>query len=161
MTRKTWVLVIASILVSVILIEGQVFATDEEERKKIVMFQEGTTCGSAADGGEAKWEYSGTYYCHSSMHWQLSFPMRQPDEAVAFLLNYTVLGIRPVVGVYDDLVVSVLPITPALPGMPLQERYDWGLKHIGVDVAHEEMPTLTGAGVKVAVVDTGIACRAS
>jgi subtilisin family serine protease len=30
--------------------------------------------------------------------------------------------------------------------------------HIGVDVAHQEMPRLTGEGVKVAVVDTGIDC---
>ncbi len=42
MTRKTWGPVIASVLVSVILIEGQVFATDEEERKKIVVFRDGT-----------------------------------------------------------------------------------------------------------------------
>ena len=33
MTRKTWGPVIASVLVSVILIEGQVFATAEEERR--------------------------------------------------------------------------------------------------------------------------------
>jgi hypothetical protein len=35
MTRKIWILVIASILVSVILLESQVFATDADGRKKI------------------------------------------------------------------------------------------------------------------------------
>ena len=43
MTRKIWVLVIASILVSVILLEGQVFATDADGRKKIVVFLDGTS----------------------------------------------------------------------------------------------------------------------
>mgnify|MGYP003694347095 CR=1 FL=1 len=37
MTRKTWVLVIASVLISVILIASQVFAADKEKRKKIVL----------------------------------------------------------------------------------------------------------------------------
>ena len=58
------------------------------------------------------------------------------------------------VGVYDDLVVSVLPITPAPP--PPQQTYDWGLKHIRVDDAHDEMPTVTGTGVQVAILDTGV-----
>ena len=40
MTRKTWVLVIASVLVSSILLEGQVFAAGE--RKKIVMVSNST-----------------------------------------------------------------------------------------------------------------------
>jgi hypothetical protein len=40
MLRKIWVLVIASVLVSVILIEGQVFAAGN---KKIVVFFDGTS----------------------------------------------------------------------------------------------------------------------
>jgi hypothetical protein len=59
-----------------------------------------------------------------------------------------------VVGVYDDLVVSVLPITPALPSP--QQTYDGGLEHIRVDDAHEKMPTVTGVGVQVAILDTGV-----
>jgi hypothetical protein len=42
MTRKTWVLAIASVLVSVILLDGQVCATDADGRKKIAVFLDGT-----------------------------------------------------------------------------------------------------------------------
>jgi minor extracellular protease Epr len=59
-----------------------------------------------------------------------------------------------VVGVYDDLAVSVLPITPAPP--PLQQTYDWGLKYIRVDEAHDKMPQVTGSKVQVAILDTGV-----
>jgi subtilisin family serine protease len=158
MTWKTWVLVIASVLVSVILIEGQVFASDEKERKKIVVFQDGTP--SAV-------QRTVVALSESTVVLPLSFidalaielPVDKSDRALAFLLNYTVLGIHPVVAVYDDLAASVLSITPALPGeVRLKERYDWGLQRIGVDAARQEMPAVTGAGVKVAVVDTGIAC---
>jgi subtilisin family serine protease len=158
MIRKTWVLVIASVLVSVILIEGQVFAADEEKSKKIVLFQEGIPSAVqrmvvALSGSTVVLPLS---FIDALV---IELPVRQPDEAVAFLLNYTVLGAHSVVGVYDNLMDSVLPITPALPGeVRLQERYDWGLQRIGVDVARQEMPAVTGAGVKVAVVDTGIAC---
>ena len=158
MTRKAWGLVIASVLVSVILIEGQVFATGEGERKKIVVFQDGIS----SEVQQMVVALSGSTVVHT-----LSFinalaiapPALNSDQALAFLLNYKLplTNTLVVVGVYDDLVVSVLPITPALPGeVPLTETYDWGLAHIGVDVAHQEMPTVTGAGVKVAIVDTGV-----
>src|SRR5262249_8073233 len=42
MTRKTWGLVIASVLVSSILLEGPVFATDAGAHKKIVMVSNST-----------------------------------------------------------------------------------------------------------------------
>jgi subtilisin len=86
------------------------------------------------------------------------------EEALAYLQDLLdrarILGLA-VVNVYDDLVVSVLPIIPALPGeVPLlTDLYGWGLERIGADVAHREMPTWTGEGVKVAVVDTGVACK--
>ena len=157
MTRKTWVLVIASILVSVILIEGQVFATDEEERKKIVVFQRGTS--SAVQRQVVT--LSGSTVVHSLSFIDalaIKLPVRNLDRALAFLLDYTVLGVHPVVGVYDDLVVSVLPITLApLEEVPLQETYGWGLEHIHVDEAHR-MSEATGSEVKVAVVDTGVDC---
>ena len=34
--------------------------------------------------------------------------------------------------------------------------YDWGLTHIRVDDAHNKIPTVTGAGVEVAILDTGV-----
>jgi len=98
----------------------------------------------------------------------IELPALNPNQALAFLLNYTYpLPLPPplnilipvvVEPVYDDLVVSVLPITPAPP--PLLQMYDWGQTHIRVDVAHEKMPTVTGAGVKVAILDTGVSPHA-
>jgi minor extracellular protease Epr len=89
----------------------------------------------------------------------IALPALNPQQAVAFLLNYTVAGVYVVVGVYDDLAVAVLPITPALAGeVPQTETYTWGLQQIRADVAHQALPTVTGAGVQVAIVDTGVAC---
>src|SRR5262249_52157351 len=76
-------------------------------------------------------------------------------EGLAYLQNL-LLGISSVV-VYDDLVVSVNPIIPALAQeIPSTETYDWGLQHIRVAVAHQEMPEWNGQGVEVAIVDTGV-----
>jgi subtilisin family serine protease len=160
MTRKTRVLVIASILVSVILIEGQVFARDEEERnedekerKKIVVFRDNTPL----EVQETVVRLSGSTVVLPLSFinaWAIELPDVGTANALAFLLNYTVLGVPIVVGAYDDLVVSVLPITPAPP--PLQQTYGWGLKHIRVDDAHDKMPQVTGRKVQVAILDTGV-----
>ncbi len=158
MTRKIWVLVIANVLVSVILLEGQVFATDAAGPKKIVVFLDGI---SLADQQTAVAQSGSTVVQPLPFinAWAIALPVLTPDQAVAFLLNYTVAGVYIVAGVYDDLTVSVLPITPALPGqVPVQETYDWGLVHSGVDVAHQEWPGVQGQGVNVAIVDTGIDC---
>ena len=158
MTRKTWVLVIASVLVSGILLEGQVFASDEKERKKIVVFDDRVPLGVQ----QLAVEQSGGTVVHTLSFINalaIELPALNPNQALAFLLNYTVAGVYIVAGVYDDLTVSVLPITPALPGqVPVQETYDWGLVHSGVDVAHQEWPGVQGQGVNVAIVDTGIDC---
>jgi subtilisin family serine protease len=74
------------------------------------------------------------------------------------LLNIVArLGV--LVNVYDDLEFSVRPIIPArLEEVLRTQRYDWGVVRIGADAAHQERPELTGAGVRVAVVDTGVNC---
>jgi hypothetical protein len=115
MTRKIWVLAIASVLVSVILLDEQIFATDVDGRKKIAVFLDGT-------------------------------PWDVQRQAVALS--------KSVMGGYDDLAVSILSITPALP--PLQQTYDWGFEHIRVDDAHEKLLTVTGVGVQVAILGTGV-----
>ena len=158
MIQKTWVLVIASIFVSVILLEGQVFVPDAAGRKRIVVFRDGIPLAVqllAVAGSPLGVPGSTVVHTLSFIN---ALAIELPDvgtaAALAFLLNYTWLGVHIVVGVYDDLVVSVLPITPAPP--PPQQMYDWGLQHIRVDDAHDEMPTVTGAGVQVAILDTGV-----
>jgi minor extracellular protease Epr len=153
MTRKIWVLVIASIFVPVILLESQVFAIDTDRRKKIVVFLNGTSLTVQ----QTVVALSGSTVVHTLSFIDalaIELPEIGTDAALAFLLNYTVLGVPIVEAVYDDLVVSVLPITPAPP--PPQQMYDWGLAHISADVAHAKMPTVTGAGVQVAILDTGV-----
>jgi subtilisin family serine protease len=158
MTRKLWALVIASVLVSVILLAGQVLATDADGRKKIVVFLDGTPLAVQQTVVALSGSTAGQPLSFINA-WAITLPVLNPDQALAFLLNYTVVGVHPVVGVYDDLLVSVLPITPALPGqVPVEETYDWGLVHIGADVAHQEMPTWKGQGVNVAILDTGVDC---
>ena len=62
MTRKIWGPSDSRVFLSrSSCIEGQVFATDAEERKKIVMFPHGTASAVQRHGGEAEWEYSGTF----------------------------------------------------------------------------------------------------
>jgi hypothetical protein len=96
-------------LVAGILITDQVFATNADRRKKIVVF----TAGTPLAVQQKVVALSG-----STVVQTLSFidalairlPELNLDQALAFLRNYTVLGLRLVVEVYDDLAVSVLPI---------------------------------------------------
>jgi subtilisin family serine protease len=158
MIQKIWVLAVASVLISVILIEGQAFAVGT---KKIVVFVDGTSEQEQQDTVAAvalllnplNPEEAITVVHTLSFINALAIEVlnaNQVVQAVNLLLAYTTLVQR----VDDDLPVSVLPITPAPP--PPVQMYDWGQTHIRADVAHEQRPTVTGAGVKVAVLDTGV-----
>jgi subtilisin len=154
--QKMWALAVACVLVSVILIEGQGFAAGE----KIVLFVGDTsdlfmtaqknlvaTVGLLGEGIKVVHTLS---FINA-----LAIVILDPTKVTNAVNS---LKLSPLVQeVYDDLVVSVNPIIPALTEeIPTTELYTWGLTHIRVDVAHNEMPTLTGAGVKVAIVDTGV-----
>jgi subtilisin family serine protease len=153
MPRKIWGLAIARVLVSVILLDGQIVATDADGRKKIAVFLDGTPL----DMQQQVVALSKSTVVHT-LSFINALAIELPDvgtaEALAFLLNYTVLRVHIVVGVYNDPVFSILPITPALP--PPQQTYNWELEHIRVDDAHEKMPTMTGVGVRAATLDTGV-----
>jgi subtilisin family serine protease len=72
-------------------------------------------------------------------------------DVVAILLKNSA-----VIGVFDDPLVfaDVITIVPA-EDVPQEESYDWGQGRIGVPTVHQRMPELQGAGVKIAVLDTG------
>jgi X-X-X-Leu-X-X-Gly heptad repeat protein len=152
MPRKIWGLAIASVLVSVILLYGQVVATDADGRKKIAVFLDGTPLDMQQAVALSKSTVVHTLLFINVL--AIELPDVGTAEALAFLLNYTVLRVYIVVGVYDDPVFLILPITPTLP--PPQQTYNWGLEHIRVDDAHEKMPTMTGVGMQVAMLDTGV-----
>src|SRR5437016_5829427 len=154
MTRKTRVLVTASVLVSSIVFEGHVFAAGE--RKKIVMVSNSTDFVLLQ--GALQNLLSGTNLTEINVVHTLEMlnalaielsSNKTVADGLAYLQNLLQqLGISGA-QVYDDLPVSVLPITPAPP--PAVQMYDWGQTYIHADVAHEQKPTVTGAGVKVAV----------
>ena len=152
MTRKMWVLVIASVLVSSLLLEGQVFAVGE---KKIVMVS--NSIDFVLLKGVLLNQLNGINVVHT-LSFVNALAVEIPlNKTVTDLVNL-VSGISSAV-VHNDLVFSVLPITPAASWeVPLPEAYDWGLQHISVDMAHQTWPAVTGSGVKVAIVDTGIDC---
>ena len=152
MTRKTWVLVIASILVSSTLLEVHVFAAGE--RKKIVMVSNSAAFVLLQEVLQNP--LNGINVVHTlPMIYALAIEL-SPNQTDAELLNL-LLGISGA-QVYDDLRVSVLPITKSPDGVVFltQDMYAWGLMRIGADVAHQKMPDWTGKGVQVAIVDTGV-----
>lgn len=157
MIRKTWVIVIVGLLLSVSLLGKRAVATGAADRKKIIMVLDSTDLWLLK---LLLWG-SGIQVVHT-----LSLINALAIEAeLASLLNVlnfaSMLGVS-VVGVFDDLAVSVPPIIPALPGeIPRTEMYDWGLERIGVNAARQEMPKWTGAGVTVAILDTGVDCTHS
>src|SRR5215510_14849262 len=114
MTRKTWILVIASVLVSSILLKGQVFAAGE--RKKIVMVS--NSIAFVALQGKLLNLLEGTNLTDIIVIHTLSLiyalaielPLNLTVEQGLASLQNLLLGISGV-QVYDDLVVSVNPIT--------------------------------------------------
>jgi subtilisin family serine protease len=144
--------VIASVLISSTLLEGQVFAAGE--RKKIVMVS--NSIDFVLLQGVLQNPLNGISVIHTlSMINALAIEL-PPNKTVADLQNLIsgILGAQ----IHDDLAVSVLPITLAPSGVVslTQDMYDWGLVHIDADVAHQTMPVWTGSGVQVAIVDTGV-----
>jgi subtilisin family serine protease len=146
-----WVLVIASVLVSSLLLEGRAFAAGE---KKIVMVS--NSIDFVLLKGVLLNPLNGIKVVHT-LSFVNALAVEIPlNKTVTDLVNL-VSGITSAV-VHDDLVVSVLPIIPAPSGVVslTQDMYDWGLMHIDADIAHQTMPAWTGSGVQVAIVDTGV-----
>jgi subtilisin family serine protease len=163
MPRKIWVLVIASVLVSSILLEGQVFAAGE--RKKIVMVSNSNDFGLLLGVLQDPLQNpppNGINVVHPLSMISavaITLPLNKTvEEGLAYLQNLMSVIPSVVYVIYDDLAVSVLPIIPALSGVVslTQDSYTWGLQRIDADVAHQAMPALTGSGVQVAIVDTGV-----
>lgn len=135
---------------------GGAFAAPEDSLHKIVVFHEGTPAQAQQDVVQR----SGSRVLNllSLIHGiAIELPASDPAAALA------VLHADPrVAGVYDDLAVvgqdgggdKVIAITPAEP--PPYEFYPWGLEAIFVPEVHQQQPGLKGAGVSIAILDTGI-----
>jgi subtilisin family serine protease len=148
--------VAASLVVLPGLLGGGAFGATSDSLRKIVVFQDGTS---------EQWQQQVVASSGSQLLNLLSLvngatiklPSQSPEQALD-----TLQADPMVMGVYEDLAVSghdgggdnVIVITPADP--PGQESYSWGLQAIHVPEAHADDPGLKGAGVTVAILDTGI-----
>jgi subtilisin len=148
--------VVACLVALLGLMGGGAFAATGDNLRKIVVFQPGT----ASQVQQQVVAQSGSQVLNvlSLINGiAIALPPQGTVQALAVLqANPTVAG------VYDDSAVSgqdgggdnVIFITPADP--PTQEVYPWGLEAIHIPRVHHEEPGLKGAGVAVAILDTGI-----
>jgi len=143
------------VLVAVMLLGGGAFAQSADNLRRIVTFQHldvTTTPGYltalsvvTASGSSV---VPPTLWFINALVSEL--PAGNIDGALASLLTSPYVS-----DVSLDPLGWVDQITPSL--APTVEDYDWGLKRIGVPEAHQQWPpNLTGAGVRVAILDTGI-----
>ncbi|HEY7491927.1 MAG TPA: S8 family serine peptidase [Candidatus Tectomicrobia bacterium] len=151
MTQKARVIAVVAVVVSVILFGGRPVNAGVEERKKIVIF----LADVPLTVQQLVVALSGSTVVHTLSlinALAIELPLVGTVEALTFLLQHTL-----VVGVFDDLIGLANSITPlSAEAMPQEEIYDWGLERIGVAMVHQDRPALTGEGVTVAILDTGI-----
>jgi subtilisin family serine protease len=148
--------VVASLVAALGLLGGGAFAGTGDGLRKIVVFQTGTS----TQVQQQVVTQSGSQVLNILPLLNgiaIKLPTQGAEQALI------VLQADPTVTeVYDDPAVAgqdgggdnVIVITPAEPST--QEFYPWGLDAIHVPNVHEENPGLKGAGVMVAILDTGI-----
>jgi subtilisin len=135
---------------------GGVFAGTGDSFRKIVVFQSGTS----AQVQQQVVTQSGSQVLSIIPIINgvaIKLPTQSAEQALVLLQ-----ADPSVAGVYDDLTISgqdgggdtMIVITPANP--PTQELYPWGLDAIRVSDVHQGELGLKGAGVRVAILDTGI-----
>jgi subtilisin family serine protease len=156
MKQVGWFRFIINAAVSVVILGGVAFGHPVEGHRKIVIFQEGTP--ERVQQQVVEQSRSRVLNLLSLIN---GVAIQLPTQGAAQAL--AVLQADPtVMGVYDDPTISrqdgggdnVISITPADP--PTQEFYPWGLDAIHIPEVHQEKPGLHGAGVTVAILDTGI-----
>jgi subtilisin len=156
MVRRVGLRGAACLVASLGLLGGGAFGAPSDNLRKIVVFQDGTS----AQVQQQVVARSGSQVLNIlPLVNGIAITLPTQDAAQALAL----LQVDPtVMGVYEDLSVSghdgggdnVIVIAPADP--PPQEMYPWGLEAIHVPEVHAEERGLKGAGVSVAILDTGI-----
>ena len=148
--------VVACLIAILALLGGGAFASTGDSLRKIVVFQAGTS----AQLQRQVVTQSGSQVLNVLPLINgvaIKLPTQGTEQAMA------VLQADPTVtGVYDDPAVAgqdgggdnAIVITPAEPLS--YEFYPWGLGAIHVPDVHQKEPGLKGAGVAVAILDTGI-----
>jgi subtilisin family serine protease len=148
MIRNSSVRVVVGVLMSIVLIVGGAFAADADDSRKIIMFLDGIPL----DVQKLLVTLTGSTVVHvlsliNALAIQL--PLGGIDDVLEQLLNNPA-----VLGVFDDPIGSIVSST--LLSEPYSgENFDWGLARIGVPEV-QSTQGVTGSGVTVAVLDTGI-----
>ena len=156
MTRMARVSLVVCVLVSVILIGGGAFAKSADNLRRIVKFRsidvtdpEGLATARSVVKGSGSSEMHRLGLVNALA---IRLPAAKADQALASLRSH-----RDVEEVYNDSMSradGAICIDPAPP--PIPESYPWGLQTINVPAVHQHWPGLQGAGVMVAILDTGI-----
>jgi subtilisin family serine protease len=154
--RRTSLKAIACSGIALGLLGGGSAAADEDGLRKIVLFHPGTS-DQVQQQVVARSESRVLNVLSLINGMAIELPAQNAARALADLQAEPAVA-----GVYDDPSSAgqdgggdtVIVITPAEP--PAEEFYPWGLDTIHVPDVHHEEPGLKGAGVMVAILDTGI-----
>jgi subtilisin family serine protease len=153
MIRLVRVRLLVCVLVSVMPIGGGAFAQSADNLRRIVTFQNldlTTTLGylTAVSVVTANGT-NGIKVVPPKLEFISALVIQLPAAGISLPASVYISDISP------DPLGRVDPITPCL--APTAEDYGWGLERIEAPKAHQHWPpNATGAGVRVAILDTGI-----
>jgi subtilisin family serine protease len=132
------------------LLLGWAVSADAQDRRRIVIFVDGTSVSVQ----ELTVTLSGSTITDTLSlinALAIELPLTGIQDALAFLLNQTVVA-----GVFNDPVGFASAVTAVPAGQISEEIYDWGEERIGIRSVHQNDPEVQGAGVTIAILDTGI-----
>jgi subtilisin family serine protease len=174
MTRLIRASVIASTVVTIVLLGATAFAASGVDLRRIVVFEEGTPAHVQQQVVAA----SGSRLLRTLPlinGASIALPAVDPAAALLFLQTHpAVAGVHsdPRFGAHGELAAiaqgagsdgagsdgagsdHVVFVTPV--PSPRREIYPWGIDRIGAADVQQDRPRVTGDGVKVAIFDTGI-----
>jgi subtilisin family serine protease len=156
MARATQISLGVCILVSVILIGGVAFAQRPDTLRRIVKFR-GLDLKTPGGLATARSVVAGSKSNEVHLLWLINamaiqLPTVSADQALASLQRNP--NVEEVFNDPLSVAAGAICIDPAPP--PVPESYPWGLQMIDVPAVHQRWPGLWGAGVTVAILDTGI-----
>jgi subtilisin len=154
-------ILLVCVCLSLSLLAGGASAATEEDRRKIVTPAPGVLLDLLVPvilATASEIVHTITFIDPDALAIRLpDLPLDALEEIVDSLLS------NPLVGeVDDDIVGAAAEVTPTATADTAAdgktEAWEWGAVHIGVPEVQQQQPTPDGAGVTVAVMDTGIDC---
>src|SRR5919108_1931761 len=151
MKQAVWFRFLVNVVVSMVIFGGAAFGHPVEGRRKVVVFQKGTS-------GQVRQQMAkqaGARVLHNLPIIDgvaIELPAGRAPQALKALQRN-----RAVVGVYNDYVIGadhVVSMTPVEP--PAAELFPWGVDRIGTPLVADLVTSLSVSRPTVAVVDSGI-----